>query len=130
MLDAAEVRCIFAKSLGHRCHDNYGDGDMLMLYDCACDKLEFCLSEKLLNAEPIAGDGYPVMAQLQGLLQEEAPLTLSKNVIAGSMAQSPVLNSLPFNILKGLPKVKLGILGGYIFCRTDAGVLGDSGNQA
>ena len=115
MLCSAEVTHMFAKALGGRCHDKYGAADTLMLYDCACDKLEFCLSEKLLNAEPIAGDGDPVMTQLQGLLQEEAPLTLSKNVIAGSMAQSPVLNSLPVNILKGLPKEKLGILGGDIF---------------
>ena len=30
---------------------------MIMLYDCACDELEFCLSEKLLNVEPFAGYG-------------------------------------------------------------------------
>ena len=131
MLEAREVQSLYAKALGHRQHENYVFDDYNMLYACACDKLEFGLSEKLLKAEPIAADGYPAMAQLQGLLQEEAPLTLSKNAIGDSMAQPPVLNSLPFNILKGLPREKLRFLGPDIFFRgTDAGVCGDTGSQA
>ena len=77
---------MYAKALGQRHHENYGAADMLMLCACACDKLEFCLSEKLLNAEPIAGDGYHAMTQLQGVLQEEAPLSVSNNAILDSMA--------------------------------------------
>ena len=115
MLEAREVQSLYAKALGQRQHEKYVPDDYNMLYACACDKLEFGLSEKLLKAEPIAADGYPAMAQLQGLLQEEAPLTLSKNAIGDSMAQPPVLNSLPFNILKGLPREKLRFLGPDIF---------------
>ena len=110
MLDSPEIRSLYSKALSQRQHEKYRKADMLMLYACACDKLEFCISDKLLKAEPMAADGYPAMRQLQALLREEAPLTLSKNAIVDSMAQPAVLNRLPLNILKGLPEEKLGIL--------------------
>ena len=40
---------------------------------------------------------------------------MSKNAIIESMGQPSVLNSLPFNILKSLPREKLGILSPDIF---------------
>ena len=107
MLEAREIAPLYAKALGRRQNENYGAAETLMLYACACDKLQWCIGEKLLKAEPICAERYPVMRQLQDLLLEEAPLDLSRNAIEASMAQRPVLNSLPQSILKRLPKEKL-----------------------
>ena len=106
-LDSPEVARLFSRALGQRRHDQYGEPDFLMLYACACDKLQWCIGEKLLKAEPICADRYPAMKQLQDLLRDEAPLTLSRNAIVTSMAHPPVLNTLPQSIFKSVPKEKL-----------------------
>ena len=131
MLDAREITSLYAAALGRRQHENYRKAETLMLYACACDKLEWCIAEKLLKAEPICADGYPLMRQLQDLLRDEAPLTLSRNAILASMAQPPVLNSLPQSILKSLPKKKTPRPQfRYLIRATDAGVYGDTGDTA
>ncbi len=93
----------------------YAAADQPMLYACACDKLQWCIAEKLSKAEAICADRYPLMRQLQDLLREEAPLDLSRNAIEASMAQPAVLNSLPQIILKRLPKEKLRSLSSDMF---------------
>ena len=107
MLKSRDISSLYTRALGHRRNENYTTSDYLMLYACACDKLQWCIGEKLLEAEPICADSYPLMRQLQDLLREEAPGDLSRNAIAASMAQPPVQNSLPHCILKRFPKEKL-----------------------
>ena len=56
MLDAREIRPLYAKALGHRGHLNYGAAETLMLYACACDTLQWFVGEKLVKTEPICTD--------------------------------------------------------------------------
>ena len=76
MLDSREITSLYAKARGQRQNMNYAAADQPMLYACACDKLQWCIAEKLSKAEAICADRYPLMRQLQDLLREEAPLDL------------------------------------------------------
>ena len=130
-LDSREVARLYSSTFGRRQNNNYGAGDYLMLYVCACDKLQWCIGNKLTQVVPMCPDSYPLMRRLHDILREEPPAFLSRSAVLASMAQPAVLNSLPHCILKRLPKEKLRSLSSDVFlCVTDAGVYGNTEHQA
>ena len=71
MLLTPEIVLFYTRALGNLHRENYRASDFLMLYACACDKLQWCVGEKLLEADPMCGDSYPLMKQLQNFLDNK-----------------------------------------------------------
>ena len=69
MLLSPEIVSLYTRALGNLHRENYRASDFLMLYACACDKLQWCVGEKLLEADPMCGDSYPLMKQLQNFIR-------------------------------------------------------------
>ena len=53
MLLSPEIVFLYTRAFGNLHRENYIASDFFMLYACACDKLHWCVGEKLLEADPI-----------------------------------------------------------------------------
>ena len=70
MLRSPEIASLYARASQNIHREKYRASDFIMLYTCACDKLQWCIGEKLLEANKMCADSYHIMKQLQDIIRQ------------------------------------------------------------
>ena len=86
-----EIRCLYGESLGSLRKQKYGASEFIVLYARACDNLERRLAQKLMAAEPVCAEQFPLLKKLQEMRKEKAAVMYSKNAVLAPMAQTAVV---------------------------------------
>ena len=81
-----------------------------MLYARACDNLEWRLAQKLMAAEPVCAEQFPLLKKLQEMRKEKAAVMYSKNAVLAAMTQTAVVINVYDCVMQKMPEAMLNSL--------------------